>query len=102
MDIKKVSDSIQLTEHLKQVSQKKPGSGSPQKTADADKADFGDALAISEKAQEKAKIARYISKVKEMPDIRQDKIDEAKRKVASGEYNRPDVAKKIAEKMLEE
>jgi len=103
MDVKKVNGSVQLTEHVKPVSEKKPGAKGSGKVAKADKAaGTGDTLAISDEAQERAKIARHISIVKKMPDIRQDKVAEAKRKIASGEYNRPDMAKKIAERMLEE
>jgi anti-sigma28 factor (negative regulator of flagellin synthesis) len=37
-----------------------------------------------------------------MPAIREDKVAEAKRKLASGEYRRPEVAEKIAERLLEQ
>ncbi len=102
MDVKKVNDSVQLSEHLKPLSEQKPKGKGPEKAARADKTAGDDSLAISEEAQEKAKIARYVRIVKKMPDVREDKVAEAKRKLASGEYNRPDVAEKIAGEMLEE
>lgn len=102
MDGRKGNDSVRLTKRVKPVGGKKPGAKGTGKAAKADKAaGTGDARAISDKALKKAEIARYISKVKEMPEIRQDKVAEAKRKVASGEYNRPGMAKKIAKRMLE-
>jgi len=102
MDVKKVSDSVQLTEQLKQVSGQKPEGKEPKKAAKADVAAGGDTLAISAQAQEKATIARYIRIVKEMPDVRPDKVADAKRKLAAGEYDRPEVADRIAENMIEQ
>jgi len=102
MDVKKVSDSVQLGEQLKPLDGEKTKGKSPEKAADADKAAKGDTLSISGEAQEKAKIARYVKIVKEMPGTREDKIAEAKRKLSSGEYGRPEVADKIAEQMLGE
>jgi anti-sigma28 factor (negative regulator of flagellin synthesis) len=102
MDVKKVSDSVQLSENLKQVSGQKHEGKELKKAARADTAAGGDTVAISAQAQEKAKIARYVQVVKEMADIRPDKVDEAKRKLAAGEYDRPDVAERIAESMLEQ
>ena len=102
MDVKKISDSVQLTDQLKQVSGQKPKGGEPGKAVDADNAAPSDSLAISAEAKEKAKIAQYIRIVKEMPDIRQDRVADARRKLAAGVYTRPEMADKIAEKMIEE
>ena len=102
MDVKKVSDSVELTEQLKPVRGQKPKDKAPPKAAPADKAAKGDTLAISDEAQEKAKIARYVQIVTKMPDVREDKVAEAKRKLAAGEYGRPEVADRIADAMLEE
>ena len=102
MDVKKVSDSVQLTEQLKQVSGQKPEGKEPKEAAKADTAAEGDTLAISAQAQEKAQIARYVRIVKDMADIRPDKVAEAKRKLAAGEYDRPDVAEQTADSMLEQ
>jgi negative regulator of flagellin synthesis FlgM len=102
MDVDKVNDSVQLTDQLKAVSQQKPKGKPPAKAAKADAAAGGDSLAISDEAKEKAQIARYIRIVKEMPDIRADKVAEAKRKLAAGDYDRPDVADEIARRMLGE
>ena len=96
MDVKKVGDSVQLSEHLKQVTGQKPQAPTSRKAAGADTAAGGDTLAISAEAQEKAKIANYVRMVREMPDIRPDKVAEAKRKLAAGEYDLPGVAEKIA------
>ena len=100
MDVKKVNDSIQLNEQLKPVSGKKSQAKVSGKAAQADKAADGDSLAISDEAQEKSKIAHYVRIVKGLPEIRDDKVAEAKRKLASGEYDRPDLPGKIADKML--
>ena len=102
MDVKKVNDSVQLTGQLKPVSGHKPGAKGVEKVVEADRAAKGDALDISAEAQEKAKIARYVRIVKQMPEIRDDKVAEAKKKLASGQYKRPDAAKKIADRMLKD
>ena len=102
MDVEKVSDSVQLTEHLKAVKGQKPKGKASPNAAKADTAAGGDSLAISDEAQEKATIARYVRIVNEMPDVRPDKVAEAKRKLAAGEYDHPDVADEIARRMLEE
>jgi len=102
MDVEKVSDSVQLTEHLKAVKGQKPKGEAPPKAAKADEAARGDSLAISDEAQDKAKIARYVRMVKEMSDARPEKVAEAQRKLAAGEYDHPEVADEIARRMLEE
>lgn len=102
MDVKKIGDSVQLSEQLKQVMGQKSGGTKPKTARGADTAAGGDTLAISAQAREKAKIASYVQMVREMPDIRPDKVAEAKRKLAAGEYNRPEVADKIAGSMLGE
>jgi anti-sigma28 factor (negative regulator of flagellin synthesis) len=102
MDVKKVSDSVELTGQLSSVRGQTPKDKAPPKAALADKAAKGDTLAISDEAQEKAKIARYVRIVTQLPDVREDKVAEAKRKLAAGEYNRPEVADRIADAMLEE
>lgn len=102
MDIKKISDSVQLTDQLKQVSGQKPKGGEPGKAAQADGAVTADSLTISAEAKEKATIARYVRIVKQTPDIREDRVAEAQRRLAAGIYSRPEIADKIAERMLEE
>jgi negative regulator of flagellin synthesis FlgM len=102
MDVKKVNDSVQLTDQLTQVGGQKPKGKTPGRTAEADTAAQGDTLAISDEAKEKANIARYIRIVKEMPDIREDRVADARRKLAAGVYASPEMADKIAERMIEE
>lgn len=102
MDVKNINDSVQLTGQLKPVSGKKASVKGAEKVVKADRAAKADALDISAEAQEKAQIARYVRIVKQMPSIRDDKVAEAKRKLASGQYKRPDAAKKIADKMLKD
>ncbi|MBN1916602.1 MAG: flagellar biosynthesis anti-sigma factor FlgM [Verrucomicrobia bacterium] len=102
MDVKKVSDSVQLSEQLKQLSGQKPEGKEAKQAVTADRAAGGDTVAISAQAQEKAQIARYVRIVKEMADIRLDKVEEAKRKLAASEYDRPEVAERIADSMLEQ
>jgi len=102
MDVEKVSDSVQLTEHLKSVKGQKPKGKASPNAAKADTAAGSDSLAISGEAQEKAKIARYVRIVNEMPDARPDKVAEAKRKLAAGEYDGSEVADEIARRMLDE
>jgi anti-sigma28 factor (negative regulator of flagellin synthesis) len=106
MDVEKVSDSVHLTEalteHLKAVKGQKPKGKASPNAAKADTAAGSDSLAISGEAKEKAKIARYVRIVKEAPDVRPDKVAEAKRKLAAGEYDRSEVAEEIARRMLQE
>ena len=100
MDVKKVNDPVLLNEQLKAVDGKKAQAKVSGKAVQTDKAAAGDSLAISDEAQEKSKIAHYVRIVKDLPQVREDKVTEAKRKLASGEYDRPDLPGKIADKML--
>jgi anti-sigma28 factor (negative regulator of flagellin synthesis) len=102
MQIRTVSDSVQLAEQTRPLGGARTKAEAPEKVASADTAAEGDTRAVSGEALEKAKIAQYVKIVKEMPAIREDKVAEAKRKLASGEYRRPEVAEKIAERLLEQ
>jgi hypothetical protein len=102
LDEKKENDSVQLTDQLTQVSGQKPKGKAPGKAVEADTTAQGDSLAISAEAKEKANIARYVRIVKEMPDIREDKVADARRKLAAGVYTRPEMADSIADRMLEQ
>jgi anti-sigma28 factor (negative regulator of flagellin synthesis) len=101
MQICSSCDSVQLSEQLRALEGEKTKGKAPEKAAEAGTAASGDTLSISGEAREKAKIAQYVKIVKEMPGIRDDKVAEAKQKLASGEYSQPEMAEKIAERLLE-
>jgi len=49
-----------------------------------------------------AKIAEYVKLVKNLPDIREEKIRKVQRKITSGEYNSLQVLEKTVEKIIED
>ena len=61
-----------------------------------------DSVTLSPAAKEKSKIAKYVDIINKMPDVREDEIARAKSNLEKGEYSSLDVAKKTAEKMLDE
>lgn len=82
--------------------QKVSGGGkSPEKT---EKAVRSDSVSLSKKAQELSSsstesIARH---VEALPDVRANKVQEAKEKIASGYFNSPDFEDKLADKLMKE
>jgi flagellar biosynthesis anti-sigma factor FlgM len=64
----------------------------------------GDSVSLSKKAKELSSsstesIARHISA---LPDVRADKVQEAKEKIASGYFNSPDFEEKLADRLMKE
>lgn len=51
----------------------------------ADKVSLGgDKIELSHKG---AKVSRMVDQIKQMPDVRQDRVDELRQKITSGEYD---------------
>jgi negative regulator of flagellin synthesis FlgM len=58
--------------------------GSKPVESKADKVSLGgDKIELSHKG---AKVSQMVDQIKQMPDVRQDRVDELKQKIASGEY----------------
>lgn len=83
--------------------QKVSGSGkTPEKT---DKLAKSDSVSLSKKAQELSSasdtesVARH---VRAMPDVRAEKVQEAKEKIASGYFNSPEFEEKLADRLMKE
>ena len=58
-----------------------------------------DGVAISPEAQEAASVARYVQIAKDEPDVRADRVVEARAALERGEYKHPEVMATIAEKL---
>ncbi|MBU1078359.1 MAG: flagellar biosynthesis anti-sigma factor FlgM [Spirochaetes bacterium] len=65
----------------------------------ASKVKKSDSVEISREAKRSAEVKKYINIVKNTSDIRQDKIKMAKEKIKNGDYFKPEVYEKIAEKL---
>lgn len=82
--------------------QKVSGTGKgPEKT---EKPAKGDSVSLSKKAKELSSsstesIARLVDA---HPDVRADKVQEAKEKIASGYFNSPDFEDKLADRLMKE
>lgn len=82
--------------------QKVSGAGKgPEKT---EKPSKGDSVSLSKKAKELSSssnetIARIVDA---HPDVRADKVQEAKEKIASGYFNSPDFEDKLADRLMKE
>lgn len=82
--------------------QKAAGAGKgPEK---ADKPVKGDSVSLSKKAKELSSsstesISRHIDA---LPDVRADKVQEAKEKIASGYFNSPDFEDKLADRLMKD
>jgi flagellar biosynthesis anti-sigma factor FlgM len=86
--IRKIKEVIKPAEKVKKttVERKSPGV---------------DAVHISPEAKNLLKKERIQRKVKTIPDIRMDKVKEAKEKLAQGVYLQRIIAEKIAEKLAD-
>ena len=73
-----------------------------QNTKGVQSAQGQDSVSISKEAQQAQEMAQVLNTVRQAPDIRQDRVNEVKEKMARGEYANPDsvlldrVAEKIA------
>ena len=82
-------------------SQRRSGKLQPRsKTDSADSSEFSsDAQRLSET---KAQVDAVSTKINSSPEIRYDKVEEARQKVKDGYYNREEVVDKLADKLLEQ
>lgn len=60
-----------------------------------------DSVEISREAKRSAEVKKYINIVKSSSDIRHEKVKMAKEKLKNGEYFKPEVYEKIAERLTE-
>jgi flagellar biosynthesis anti-sigma factor FlgM len=77
------------------------GGKSPEKT---DKPAKSDSVSLSKKAKELSSsstesIARHVDA---LPDVRAEKVQQAKEKIASGYFNSPDFEDKLADRLMKE
>lgn len=59
-----------------------------------------DQVVISSEAQAAAEIARLVRMLKAQDQIRTEKVEQAKQHLEAGEYKKPEVVEKIAEKIM--
>ncbi|HEO70604.1 MAG TPA: hypothetical protein ENN80_05025 [Candidatus Hydrogenedentes bacterium] len=58
-----------------------------------------DDVLISSEAQAAASVARIISETKSIPTVRTDRVDAARERLEQGDYQRPEVIAKVAERI---
>lgn len=58
-----------------------------------------DGLVISSEAQAAAKLAQLIQVANQEPEIRADRVDAARQNIERGEYKKPEVVAKVAERI---
>ena len=64
----------------------------------------GDSVSLSKKAKELSSsstdaVARHVNA---LPDVRADKVQDAKEKIASGYFNSPDFEEKLADRLMKD
>jgi len=65
----------------------------------------GDSVSLSSKAKDlssSSDVSAVRSHIEALPDIRQEKIQAAREKIASGYFNSPEFADKLADKLLKD
>ena len=65
----------------------------------APKSSAKDDVTISNEAQAAAQLAQTINTANQLPDVRMERVTEAKERLDRGEYKNPDVVAKVAEKI---
>jgi len=71
----------------------------PQHIEKSEKVSRTDSVHISEEAKRTTEVKKYIKIVKNTADVRHDKVQKAKERLRNGEYNNPEVIRKIAERL---
>ena len=82
--------------------QKVAGNKSAEKT---EKSAKSDSVSFSKKAKDLARSsdsAAVSARLQSLPDVRPDKVQEAKEKIASGYFNSPDFEDKLADRLMKE
>lgn len=59
-----------------------------------------DGVVISNEAQAAAQLARLVKAANEGEDVRVDKVEAARERLARGDYKNPEVVSKVAEKLI--
>jgi flagellar biosynthesis anti-sigma factor FlgM len=97
MEIKKISQVFGID--LQKVS------GTGKHLEKTEKAGKSDSVSLSKKAKDLANasdIEAVSRHVDALPDVRPEKVQEAKEKIASGYFNSPDFEDKLADRLLKE
>lgn len=58
-----------------------------------------DGLVISSEAQAAASLTQSLSTIKQVPDVRMDRVEAARERLDRGDYKNPDVVAKVAQKI---
>jgi len=80
-------------------------SGGSKPADKSEKAGKSDSVSLSKKAKDLASSstnASVTARVQSLPDVRPDKVQEAKEKIASGYFNSPDFEDKLADRLMKE
>ncbi|MEO7426777.1 MAG: flagellar biosynthesis anti-sigma factor FlgM [Fibrobacteria bacterium] len=77
------------------------GGKSPDKT---EKPAKSDSVTLSKKAKELSSSSTEVvaGHIRALPDVRADKVQEAKEKIASGYFNSPDFEEKLADRLMKD
>jgi len=100
MKINKVNNQA-LLERLIRSDHKNTSQTKAVKTAPKGKV-VRDTVEISGEGKIQKDMTRYVEIVKNMPDVRPEALQRARKKIETGEYNKMSVYRKTAEKILEE
>ena len=98
-------NNIGTKSHLNKIvsgTRRKGAKATQQPSTEGTTAKRGDKVVLSKDVKSKAEIAHYTELVKKMADVRPEKIEQVKKKLAAGAYNKKKVYEKTAEKILEE
>jgi len=89
---------IRPVEHLPDTveSRKTP----PRERERAERAEGRDELEISQEARRAAEIAKLVEITRDLPDVREDEVDEARANIAEGRYRYDEVIRETARRLL--
>lgn len=88
--------------HISQVGHASPITRLHGSTADRGVQGSQDAAKVSSDTVEISDTARYLSEIKKLPDVREDKVAIAKARIASGYYDNPIVDETVVDGIQED
>lgn len=71
-----------------------------EKASKAGNAKTGDAISVSNEAKVRSELLQAVEQVQSMPDIRQDRVDEVRRKLEDPSYISDRVIESVADQLL--
>lgn len=92
------SSSAPLASYLQQSTQSQKANQAAETNATQSAAPAADSSGL--RVSDLERIQSYVDKLKDMPDVREEKVSQAKAALEAGEYDKPEVLDEVANRLM--